>query len=48
MLPVDGVPMPQTMLISVVLPAPLGPSNAKISPLLIVRSTLCSAVVPLL
>ncbi len=27
-----GLTMPQTMLISVVLPAPLGPSSAKISP----------------
>jgi hypothetical protein len=27
-----GVTMPQTMLISVVLPAPFGPSSAKISP----------------
>lgn len=33
--PVDGVTMPQMMLISVVLPAPFGPSSAKISPLLI-------------
>jgi hypothetical protein len=30
--PVEGVTMPQTMLIRVVLPAPLGPSSAKISP----------------
>jgi hypothetical protein len=30
--PALGVTMPQTMLISVVLPAPLGPSSAKISP----------------
>ncbi len=44
--PVDGVTMPQMMLISVVLPAPFGPSSAKISPLLIVRSTLWRAVKP--
>ena len=31
--PAVGVTMPQTMLIRVVLPAPLGPSRAKISPL---------------
>jgi hypothetical protein len=30
--PVLALTMPQTMLISVVLPAPLGPSSAKISP----------------
>src|ERR1700734_1912487 len=30
--PLDGLTMPQMMLISVVLPAPFGPSNAKISP----------------
>jgi len=34
-----GVTMPQTTLISVVLPAPFGPSSAKISPLSISRST---------
>jgi hypothetical protein len=28
----DGLTMPQMMLISVVLPAPLGPSSANISP----------------
>jgi hypothetical protein len=44
--PVDGVTMPQMMLISVVLPAPFGPSSAKISPLLIVSSTLWRAVKP--
>lgn len=38
--------MPQMMLISVVLPAPFGPSNAKISPLRIDRSTGDSAVTP--
>ena len=31
-LPALGLAMPQMMLISVVLPAPLGPSSAKISP----------------
>ena len=36
--PAVGVTMPQTMLISVVLPAPLGPSSAKISPSRISRS----------
>src|SRR5262245_8074776 len=36
--PVEGVTIPQTMLISVVLPAPLGPSSAKISPFSISRS----------
>ena len=30
--PVLRLAMPQTMLISVVLPAPFGPSSAKISP----------------
>jgi hypothetical protein len=30
--PLLALTMPQTMLISVVLPAPLGPSSAKISP----------------
>jgi hypothetical protein len=39
--------MPQMMLISVVLPAPLGPSSAKISPRRIVRSTRLSAWKPL-
>jgi hypothetical protein len=34
-----GATMPQTMLISVVLPAPLGPSSAKISPRRMSRST---------
>jgi hypothetical protein len=38
--------MPQTMLISVVLPAPFGPSNAKISPLRMSRLTLFSAWKP--
>ncbi len=41
-----GVTMPQTMLMSVVLPAPLGPSSAKISPLRMSRSTLSSATWP--
>jgi hypothetical protein len=38
-LPELALTMPQTMLIRVVLPAPLDPSRAKISPLLISRST---------
>jgi hypothetical protein len=42
-LPSLGVTMPQTMLISVVLPAPFGPSSAKISPFSISRSTRFSA-----
>src|SRR3546814_19854189 len=41
-----GVTMPQTMLISVVLPAPLGPSRAKISPRRISRSIDLSAWKP--
>src|SRR5262245_10031763 len=41
-----GVTMPQTMLMSVVLPAPLGPSNAKISPLRISRLLSRSATNP--
>ena len=36
-LPSVGLAMPQMMLISVVLPAPFGPSSAKISPLRISR-----------
>src|SRR5690242_3347422 len=44
--PVVGVTMPQTMLISVVLPAPLGPSRAKISPFWISRLVLCRACTP--
>ena len=44
--PVVAVTMPQTMLISVVLPAPLGPSRAKISPLWISRSTFRRACRP--
>ncbi|MNR04838.1 hypothetical protein D3C85_1208310 [compost metagenome] len=36
--PVEGVTMPQTMEIIVVLPAPFGPSRAKISPFSISRS----------
>ena len=39
--------MPQMMLISVVLPAPFGPSSAKISPRRIVRSIAPSALTPL-
>jgi hypothetical protein len=45
-LPALGVTMPQTMLISVVLPAPFGPSSAKISPRWISRSTRFSACRP--
>src|SRR5215510_7517427 len=41
--PSDGVTMPQTMPISVVLPAPFGPSRAKISPLRISRLMFLSA-----
>ncbi len=42
-LPLDGLTMPQMMLISVVLPAPLGPSSAKISPRRMSRLMLFSA-----
>jgi len=45
-LPELPLTMPQMMLISVVLPAPLGPSRAKISPLRISRSTRLSACRP--
>ena len=38
--------MPQMMLISVVLPAPFGPSSAKISPRLISRLMPFSALKP--
>src|SRR5436853_3828525 len=41
-----GLTMPQMMLMSVVLPAPLGPSRAKISPFLISRLTPRSATKP--
>src|SRR3954470_12372406 len=44
--PVLGVTMPHMMLISVVLPAPFGPSSAKISPRWISRSTRSSAFRP--
>ena len=44
--PLLALTMPHTMLISVVLPAPLGPSSAKISPRRICRSTRSSAVKP--
>jgi hypothetical protein len=44
--PVVALTMPQTMLISVVLPAPLGPRSAKISPRRISRSTFLSASKP--
>jgi hypothetical protein len=45
-LPPEGVTMPQTMLISVVFPAPFGPRSAKISPFSISRSTRFSASRP--
>ena len=45
-LPSLGLAMPQMMLISVVLPAPFGPSSAKISPLLISRLMSFSALKP--
>jgi hypothetical protein len=41
-----GVTMPQTMLMSVVLPAPFGPSSAKISPRRMSRLTRLSASKP--
>src|SRR5262245_31348040 len=41
--PALGLTMPQTMLISVVLPAPFGPSRAKISPRRISKLMRCSA-----
>ena len=44
--PVEAVTMPQMMLISVVLPAPFGPSSAKISPRRISRSTFLRAWKP--
>jgi hypothetical protein len=44
--PVEAVTMPQMMLMSVVLPAPLGPSRAKISPRRISRSTFLRAWKP--
>src|SRR6185312_4003159 len=44
--PLLGLTMPQMMLISVVLPAPLGPSSAKISPRSISRSIDFSAWKP--
>src|SRR5688572_21770543 len=46
MLPSPGLTMPQMMLISVVFPAPLGPSKAKISPRRISRSMFLSAWKP--
>src|SRR4051812_8537258 len=45
-LPLVAVTIPQTMLIRVVLPAPFGPSRAKISPCSISRSTPFSASWP--
>ena len=45
-LPSLGLTMPQTMPISVVLPAPFGPSSAKISPRRISRLTFFSAWKP--
>ena len=44
--PVVGVTIPQTIEMSVVLPAPFGPSRAKISPFSISRSTVFSACRP--
>src|SRR3954463_5521264 len=44
--PCDGFTMPQMMLISVVLPAPFGPSSAKISPRRISRLTFLTAERP--
>src|SRR5688572_23417217 len=44
--PALGVTIPQMMLIKVVLPAPFGPSRAKISPLRMSRSTCFSASKP--
>jgi hypothetical protein len=41
--PAVGVTMPQTIEIRVVLPAPFGPSSAKISPRAMSRSTCFSA-----
>ncbi len=45
-LPSLRLAMPQMMLISVVLPAPFGPSSAKISPDLMSRLMLFSALNP--
>ena len=44
--PPDRLTMPQMMLISVVLPAPFGPSSAKISPFMMSRSIGFSALKP--
>src|SRR5689334_14807026 len=44
--PAVGVTSPQTMLMSVVLPAPLGPRSAKISPLEMSRLTAFRACSP--
>jgi hypothetical protein len=44
--PLLGRTMPHTALISVVLPAPFGPSSAKISPRLISRLMPFSALKP--
>src|SRR3954463_16294154 len=44
--PCEALTMPQMMLISVVLPAPFGPSNAKISPRRISRLTFLTAERP--
>src|SRR5882762_514597 len=44
--PAVGLVMPQMILMSVVLPAPFGPSSAKISPRLISRSTFFNAANP--
>ena len=45
-LPSVALTIPQMMLMSVVLPAPFGPSSAKISPRRISRSTFFSALKP--
>ena len=45
-LPADGLTIPQMMLISVVLPAPFGPSSPKISPRRISRLTFLRAWKP--
>src|SRR3954463_8897720 len=44
--PCEALTMPQMMLISVVLPAPFGPSSAKISPRRISRLTFLTAARP--
>jgi len=46
--PLLGLTNPQIVLISVVFPAPFGPSKAKISPRLISSDTLSKALKPFL